>query len=56
VSQSDIRAYVRSELTTLRDEIEAAQSRVDDETTRIHLEDVLARIEQILEAEPDEGE
>jgi len=54
VSQSDIRAYVRNELTTLRGEIEQSLPRVDDETTRIHLQDVLVRIEHILDAEEKE--
>lgn len=49
VSQSDIRAYVRGELTTLQGEVEQALRRTTDETTEMHLEDVSARIENILE-------
>jgi len=49
VSQSDIRAYVRSELTTLRDEVERSLRRTTDATTEMHLEDVLVRIERILD-------
>ncbi|HKL87747.1 MAG TPA: zinc-dependent metalloprotease [Salinibacter sp.] len=49
VSQSDIRAYVRSELETLRGEVERGLRRTTDETTEIHLEDVLVRIERILD-------
>jgi hypothetical protein len=49
VSQSDIRAYVRSELRILRGDVEESLRRVDDYRTGIHLEDVLARIERILE-------
>jgi len=49
VSQSDIRAYVRSELRILRGDVEEALRRVDDYRTGIHLEDVLARIERILD-------
>jgi len=51
VSQSDIRAYVRSELRILRGDVEEALQQVDDFQTGIHLEDVLARIETILDAE-----
>ena len=51
-SQSDIRAYVRGELETLRGEIETALIRTDDSMTQLHLKDALARVEQILE--PDE--
>jgi hypothetical protein len=49
VSQSDIRAYVRSELTALRGQVEQALREVDDYRTGIHLEDVLVRINQILD-------
>jgi hypothetical protein len=51
VSQSDIRAYVRSELETLRGEVERGLRRTTDERTEIHLEDVLVRIEHILDPE-----
>lgn len=51
VSQSDIRAYVRGELNTLQDEVEQALRRTTDETTEMHLEDVIARIDNILEGE-----
>jgi hypothetical protein len=51
VSQSDIRAYVRSELQILRGDIEEALRQVDDYRTGIHLEDVLVRIDQILDPE-----
>jgi len=51
VRQSDIRAYVRSELTTLRDAVDRALRRTDDEATTVHLEDVLVRIDDILETE-----
>ncbi len=49
VHQSDIRAYVRGELTTLRDAVDRALRRTDDKVTRVHLEDVIVRIEDILE-------
>jgi hypothetical protein len=49
VSQSDIRAYVRGELTALRGEVERGLRRTTDATTEMHLEDVLVRIERILD-------
>jgi hypothetical protein len=49
VRQSDIRAYVRSELTTLRQDVEQARRRTTDEATRVHLQDVLMRIDRILD-------
>ena len=51
VAQSDIRAYVRHELQTLRDEVERARRRVGDERTQMHLDDVLVRINRILDPE-----
>ncbi|MEF8938540.1 MAG: zinc-dependent metalloprotease [Salinivenus sp.] len=51
VSQSDIRAHVRSELRILQGDIEEALRQVDDYRTGIHLEDVLVRIDQILDPE-----
>ena len=51
VSQSDIRAHVRGELNTLRAEVEQALRRTTDDTTEMHLEDVVARIDNILEGE-----
>ena len=53
VSQSDIRPYVRGELTTLRREVAAAVSRTSDRATQLHLRDTLARIDDILEGEDD---
>lgn len=53
VRQSDIRAYVRAELQTLREDVEQGLRRTTDPTTQMHLRDVLVRIERILE---DEGE
>ena len=49
VSQSDIRAYVRGQLTTLEGEIRNALNRTRDRATRLHLQDALVRIEEILE-------
>jgi hypothetical protein len=53
VSQSDIRPYVRGELTTLRREVSAALSRTSDRATQLHLRDTLVRIDDILEGEDD---
>ena len=49
VSQSDIRAYVRGELETLRGDVQRAARRAPDRPTALHLEDVLVRIENILD-------
>jgi hypothetical protein len=54
VSQSDIRPLVRGELQELRDEITAAlrrsvYRRADHRATRLHLEDALVRIDDILD-------
>jgi hypothetical protein len=51
VEQSDIRAYVRSELNTLREDVEQGLRRTADTTTRMHLEDVLVRIDTTLETD-----
>jgi hypothetical protein len=50
-SQSDIRAYVRSELQTLRQQVERRRS--SDEATRIHYDDVVMRIDTILDPATD---
>jgi len=51
VSQSDIRPLVRGQLQELRAAATRAAGRVGDTVTRYHLEDVVARIGQILDAE-----
>ncbi len=52
VSQSDIRAYVRGELETLkRDAALALRRGVRDNISRLHLRDVIARIDSILDPE-----
>ncbi|HEU4570790.1 MAG TPA: hypothetical protein VFS07_09475, partial [Gemmatimonadales bacterium] len=48
LSQSDIRAFARGELVDLRTQVRAALPRVTDRATRLHLNDVLARVEEIL--------
>ncbi|MFQ5570808.1 MAG: zinc-dependent metalloprotease [Rhodothermales bacterium] len=52
VSQSDIRAYVRGELETIKRDVNRAMTRTRDQMTRLHLRDVLVRIDDILD--PDE--
>ncbi len=49
VSQSDIRAFVRGDLVTLRAAAQRAASRASDRTTRLHLEDVVIRIDRVLD-------
>ncbi len=49
VSQSDIRAFVRGELETLKREIRRALGRGPDRVTRLHLQDAVVRIDDILD-------
>jgi hypothetical protein len=49
VPQSDIRPFVRGELTALQREIRAARGRSLNRATRLHLQDALVRIEDILD-------
>ncbi|MEM8486863.1 MAG: zinc-dependent metalloprotease [Bacteroidota bacterium] len=51
VSQSDIRAYARGELETLKRDATVAERRARDNMTRLHLKDVIARIDHILDPE-----
>ena len=51
VSQSDIRAYVRGELKSLKTSVDRAVRRTRDSITRLHLEDISVRIEDILDGE-----
>ncbi len=48
-SQSDIRAVVRGELKTMRSRIRAAVPRTRDRMSKLHLEDALERIDNILD-------
>ncbi len=48
VSQSDIRPFVRGQLGELRAAAERAANRTRDRATRYHLQDVVARIDEIL--------
>ncbi len=49
VSQSDIRAVVKSELKALQEDLKAAVKGTSDEMSRVHLEDCIDRIEKIFE-------
>jgi hypothetical protein len=49
VSQSDIRPFVRGQLRDLSGEVRAGLNRTRDRATRLHLEDVLVRIDRILD-------
>jgi hypothetical protein len=49
VSQSDIRALVRGELVTLRGQAARAAGRTNDRITRLHLEDIVVRIDRVLD-------
>jgi hypothetical protein len=51
VSQSDIRAFVRGQLTTLRGEILRGLGRTSHRATRLHLQDAIVRIDDILNPE-----
>ena len=51
VSQSDIRPVVRGQLTALRNRATLGASRTRDTMTRYHLEDVVARIDDMLDAD-----
>ncbi len=49
VSQSDIRPFVRGELNVIKGQIQTALRRRLDTPTRYHLEDVVVRIDDILD-------
>lgn len=52
VSQSDIRAYVRGELETVKRDANRALTRgVSDNMTRLHLRDVVQRIDDVLDTD-----
>ena len=51
VEQSDIRAAVRAELTTLRGQVERALRRSNSAVTEQHYTDVLVRLDDILDVE-----
>lgn len=49
IAQSDIRALVRGEMETLKAQVERAANRTSDSMTRLHLRDIEARIESVLD-------
>ncbi len=51
VSQSDIRAYVRGELNSLKTAVNRVARRTNDSITKLHLEDISIRIDDILDAD-----
>ena len=51
VSQSDIRAYVRGELNEIQASADRGARRTRNEMTRLHLEDISARITDILDTD-----
>ena len=53
VSQSDIRPLVRAQLKTIRGDVQMGARRTRDAMTRAHLEDIVARIDDILEGRRD---
>jgi hypothetical protein len=48
-SQSDIRPIVRAELKTLQGQIKAAIPMASEKLSKIHLEDILERVDLILD-------
>ena len=51
VAQSDIRAFARGELEDIKREATAAAATSTDRATRLHLRDVAARVDMILDPE-----
>jgi Met-zincin len=51
VSQSDIRPYIRGELETIGADVARGATRTGDELTRLHLVDMQARIDDILDTD-----
>ncbi|MEM1125690.1 MAG: zinc-dependent metalloprotease [Bacteroidota bacterium] len=51
VSNSDIPAYLRGELETVRTDATRAARRTRDRSTQLHLNDVVARIDEALDAD-----
>ncbi len=49
MERSDIRPLVRAQLRSLRAEASSAARRTGDRVTRAHLQDVVARIDEILD-------
>lgn len=51
MARSDIRPLIRAQLTSLREDVTSAERRIRHRVSRAHLNDVLVRIDAILEAE-----
>lgn len=51
LSRSDVRPLVRSQLVELKADVERAARRIRHRMTRAHLQDIVVRIDSILEAE-----
>lgn len=49
VAQSDIRAYARGDLEQVKREATAALTRITDRVTALHLRDIVARVDRILD-------
>ncbi len=49
IKDSDIRPALRSELVQLRSDVRSARSNIRDRATRAHLDDITARIDEILD-------
>ncbi|MEM1094978.1 MAG: zinc-dependent metalloprotease, partial [Bacteroidota bacterium] len=49
IAQSDIRALVRGEMETLKTQVARAAGRTSDSMTRLHLRDIEARIDSVLD-------
>jgi hypothetical protein len=50
VDGSDIKALLRDELQTLKQQVDRSVTRAGDRATQVHLRDIQARIEKILDA------
>ncbi len=53
VANSDVQAFARGELETLKSDVQRSLRRTSDRTTQLHLRDVVYRIDQILDPEGD---
>ncbi len=53
VAQSDVQAFARGELETLKSDVQRSLRRTRDRTTQLHLRDVVYRIDQMLDPEND---
>jgi hypothetical protein len=54
LSQSDVRPLVRAQLVDLKDDVERAARRIQHRVSRAHLQDIIVRIDAILEAEEED--